>query len=557
VADNIQAIKDRLDLTDYLRQYLELKPAGKNLKALCPFHKEKTPSFMVSPERQIWHCFGGCNDGGDIFKFVMKYENTEFYEALKILAEKAGIVLERVNPANRRQEELLFEINEAAQEFFKKQPLPEKYLISRGLKPETIEEFELGAAPQATDALLKYLTKAGFRPQETEQAGLVFKTERGTYWDRFRNRLMFPLHNAFGKIVGFTGRVLEGSGADAAKYVNSPETPIFSKSKFLYGWHKVKATVREDRAAVLVEGQMDFLMSWQDGLKNAVATSGTALTNEHLKILKRSADKLILAFDTDLAGRAATERSIDLAEAADFEVRVAILPSKDPADLVREKPGLLAQLTERAQPAMEYYFSRYLTGPAEIYQKKNSIRLVLGKIRNVLSPVARSQWLKKMADLTDIEERVLEEELTQLKYQKTPPPAAVPEAAAHSIKLSRYELIAQEIVSSTIHGGEKPEPEMRDFLPPFYTPLFDYVARPDKHFNLAPELVALLNLIELRPAQITPLKALQRELQKEYYKNQCQRLRLELKTAEQAGDEERSRRLLSEFDQMSKKVHII
>ena len=230
---------------------------------------------------------------------------------------------------DQKQFNILYDVNRAAKDYFNAQLLqsagPSKtafdYLLGRGLKKETIEEFEIGFAPNTQDGLTRAMTKAGYAITDVERAGLTFKTERGTYWDRFRSRIMFPLYNQFGKVIAFTGRVMPGEeGGNTGKYVNSPETPIFSKSKLLFGLHKSKEAIRETKTAVLVEGQMDFLMVWQDGIKNAVATSGTALTFDHLKNLKRFAEKLVLVFDEDEAGQMGSQRTIDLSQANRFYV---------------------------------------------------------------------------------------------------------------------------------------------------------------------------------------------------------------------------------------------
>ncbi|MDO8504641.1 MAG: DNA primase, partial [Candidatus Liptonbacteria bacterium] len=275
----VEQIKDKLDVVEVLRGYLQMTPAGKNLKARCPFHNEKTPSFMISPERQSWHCFG-CGLGGDIFTFVMKYENLEFGEALKVLAEKAGVELKRLEPREYKVFGLLYELQDAAKDFFKEQlktaKVAQDYLKSRSLKQEIIDEFELGFAPNDQDSLALFLINKGYDPADVMRAGLIGRTERGLQYDRFRGRIMFPIHNHLGKVVGFTGRILpQLDTGDLGKYVNSPETPIFNKSKLLYGFWKSKPDVRETGKAYLVEGQMDFLMSYQVGVKNAVATSGT------------------------------------------------------------------------------------------------------------------------------------------------------------------------------------------------------------------------------------------------------------------------------------------
>jgi DNA primase len=241
---------------------------------------------MVSPDRQIWHCFG-CNEGGDIFKFLMKYENLEFYEALKILAEKANVPLARVSPSEQKEFGVLYDINRAAADYYqdclRRAPAAREYLSSRKLADKSIEEFEIGFALNDYEGLAMHLINKGFEMADSARAGLVVKTERGNYIDRFRGRIMFPLESNFGKVIGFTGRVLpQFDTGDMGKYVNSPETPIFSKSRLLYGLSKSKDSIREAGSVLLVEGQMDVIMSHQDGVKNAVGTSGTALTDEQL-----------------------------------------------------------------------------------------------------------------------------------------------------------------------------------------------------------------------------------------------------------------------------------
>src|SRR3989338_1967261 len=269
-----ELIKEKLDVVDFIRGYLNVKPGGKNFKACCPFHKEKTPSFMVSPERQSWHCFG-CGAHGDVFGFLMQHENLEFGEALRVLAEKTGVELKRLNPAEYKFPGLLYEINSSATDFFKKSlqsfPRGKKYLEERGLTQNTIEEFDLGWAPPETEALSLHFLNSGYTPEDIIRAGLSIRTERGLLLDRFRGRIMFPIHNHMGKVVGFTGRILpEYDREGIGKYVNSPESPIFAKSKILYGFSKSKSFIKEANSAFLVEGQMDFLMSWQVGVKNAV-----------------------------------------------------------------------------------------------------------------------------------------------------------------------------------------------------------------------------------------------------------------------------------------------
>lgn len=576
MSDTTQLIKEKLEIADFLRPYMELKPAGKNFKARCPFHKEKTPSFMVSPERQSWHCFGACNEGGDIIKFLMKYENLEFYDALKILAEKADVDLGASGDRDFKSYNVLYKITEAAKDFFKinlmRSDLVNQYLRERGLKPETIQEFELGLAPDQSDVLTRHLLGLGHRISDIETAGLNLKTERGTYWDRFRSRIIFPIYNHVGKTVGFTGRILPGKESDNfGKYVNSPETPIFQKSKILYGFHKTKNDIREAKSAVLVEGQMDFLLAWQDGVKNAAATSGTALTEDHLKVLRRLADELVLAFDSDDAGQKAIERAIDLGGAQDFSVKVLLIKDsalKDPADVVQQKPGQLKILVSSASLAMEYYFKKYLAFPLkDIRLQKQAIRRVLGKIKMLASAVEQNHWLQKLSQYLGLDERVLVEEMALLpagkeiilepsRLENQPPPA-----------LSRRDLIIQRLFGLALYQNNLSLLTSHiQYCDSRYQDLFAELQNKSA-FSSAGNLGEMMDAISLRFSfeneEIDPVKLkketdnLIRELRVEYLKEKQQTLRGRIRELETSGDEADLAAALKEFDFISKELHNI
>ena len=510
---NTDLIKEKIDVAEFIRQYVQLTPAGKNLRGLCPFHKEKSPSFVVSPDRQIWHCFG-CGAGGDIFGFLMKFENIEFIEALKILAERAGISIAQVGRQDQKKYDALYEINRIAKDFFKASLREDlgrpalKYLLERGLSKETIDEFELGLALPTSDALTRHLTKMGFSVQDVERAGISFKTERGTYWDRFRNRIMFPLYNHFGKVIGFTGRVMPGNeSADVGKYVNSPETPVYNKSKVLYGFFKTKNDIRTVNSAVVVEGQMDFLMAYQDGIKNLVATSGTALTPEHLKTMRRLAENVILSFDNDSAGRAAAERTIDFAEANDFNVKVILPPqgsAKDPADVVRETPGKFKTLVESAVPAMEYYFDFYgVSKHQAIADRKKSVRQALGKIKVIASPVEQQHWLSELSLRTNLSEAVLSAEMATIKMGSATitkiegDPAMVADPIREP--LNRTDIIVHRLLSLLLLDAElsKQISAERQLIPARYMPILDHILNSPK--AAPPEDIApMVNMLYLQ-----------------------------------------------------------
>lgn len=568
MSDIAQLIKEKIDIVDFLRQYLELKPAGKNFKALCPFHKEKTPSFMVSPEYQSWHCFGACNEGGDAIKFLMKYENLEFYDALRILAEKTGVEIPRGGARDFNINNNLYSLLEAAKEFFRlqlsKSDSVKKYLSQRGLKTETVNEFGLGLAPDESDALTRYLLKTGFNIADVERAGMTLKTERGTYWDRFRSRLMFPIFNHLGKVAGFSGRILPGADdSKVGKYVNTPETPIYQKSKILYGLHKTKNDIREAKQAVLVEGQMDFLMVWQAGVKNIAAISGTALTDEHLKILRRLADELVLSFDADEAGQAAAEKGIDAAHAFDFGVKLLMIEDekfKDPAEVAEKNPNLMKTLIEKAKPVMDYYFQKYLgSKPKNLKEKKESVRTILLKIKNLASAVDRDYWLKELAKLADLDERILLEEMDLVKERtvKFAPLSAEQENAAEE-NFSRRDLISQRIIGIALNSNELKGllGESLQYLPVYYQEIYSG--------NFQGDLEKIVSLISLRfsfeneesdgAKTEKEFLNLLRELKIEYLKEKRQEISQLIKKLENSGEEKALNEALKEFDNISQEM---
>lgn len=556
-----ELVKEKLDIVEFIRGYLQVQPAGKNWKALCPFHLEKTPSFMISPERQAWHCFG-CGAGGDIFGFLMKYENLEFGEALQVLAEKAGVELQRFNPQEYKLTGLLYDLNEKAKEYFKRElqnsELAKKYLADRHLNQKTIEEFELGWAPTEAEGLTIHLLNAGYSPDDLLRAGLVLKNERGLLCDRFRGRIMFPIHNHFGRVVGFTGRVLpqfetEGAG----KYVNSPETAIFQKSRLLYGFWKSKNFIREAGSAFLVEGQMDALMSWQTGIKNVVATSGTSLTDDHLRTLRRFTDQVILSFDNDSAGSAAAERAIDMLEANDFGVKVVVFDEfKDPAEAVEKNPAALIRLIENAVPAPRFYFKKYLAGDGIDYSSREGLRrlrAVLEKLKMISNPVEQAKWvseLGKLTGFTGIQEKVLFEELERIKLS---PAAAEQEeknfGLANARRMTRRELIGERLLrAAAASGNYNLLDDCKVQLALSHQKILD-ILRTNRQKSDDPALDEALSFIilgaeNLSDAEIAELK---RELESEYWKERKKELILAVRRAEESGDEARLLAALEEL----------
>ncbi|KKS45250.1 MAG: primase protein [Microgenomates group bacterium GW2011_GWC2_45_8] len=420
MTDSVEKIKERLGITELIGSYIKLEKAGKNLKARCPFHNEKTPSFFVSPDRGSFYCFG-CGAKGDIFSFVEQMEGLDFKGALKLLAERAGVKLEYRNVGERDSREKIFQILEEAAKYFeanlKLNDEAKTYLEKRGVKEKTRIMFRLGFAPDEWRSLLTHLKSKKFSENDLAKAGLIKKGETGgNYYDRFRNRIIFPIADSAGRIVGFSGRILKGK-SDDAKYINSPETELFVKSRILYGLDKAKAEIRRRDFAVLVEGQMDLLLSHQVGVANTVASSGTALTDEHINLLKRFSDRLLLVFDPDEAGFKAALRGAGLALARGLEVKVAALPEGlDPADLVLKNPISWKNALKNAVFLIDFLLARILNKGYDKRQlAKATEKEILPYIASLGSRIEQSHYISEIVDKANIKEEALWEELRKAK----------------------------------------------------------------------------------------------------------------------------------------------
>src|SRR5438105_9420896 len=416
--DAVQEIKDRLDLVDLVSEHLRLQKAGRDLKGLCPFHQEKTPSLYVSPEKQLWHCYG-CQKGGDHFTFIQDIEHLDFRGALRLLAEKTGVVLEE-SPGAGRQRELkrtIHRLNGMAAQYYHhillENPAGRTALIqleSRGVTRQSMAEFMLGFAPagQHRDNLVRFLRKHGVSDREMVEAGLATKLEGGDLWDRFRQRIMIPIHDEHGELVGFGGRVIDDS--QQPKYLNTSQTALYDKGRTLFNLFRARKPIHEQKHAVLMEGYFDAITAWQAGVTNVVTTSGTALTEHQVRLLKRETQELLLAFDRDDAGMNATQRAIELASKSSIYIKVVRVPQgKDPDDYLRAHPDGWPALREHALPEWDYMLRQAVAGLdlTEAEDRRRGAELVIPVLMKIPEASVLEIYAQQAAGLLRIEAAAL------------------------------------------------------------------------------------------------------------------------------------------------------
>lgn len=473
----IEEIKGRLNIVELISTYVRLEKAGTHYKACCPFHQERSPSFMVNEEKNMWHCFG-CGKGGDVFAFVMEIEGLEFREALVLLAEKAGVELPKFrqsDPGQKDNKERLLALLELATKFYEKQLWDgagkEKilgYLRGRGLSDESIRTFRLGYAPDGWRHQLEFFTGKGFTVEEMEQVGLVIKKSRenlpsiiphqlsSSHYDRFRDRIMFPIFDIFGHPIGYSARVAPGGDESQAKYINTPETTLYHKSRALYGLFHAKQAMKQAGMTVIVEGNMDVIAMHQAGIAHTVAVSGTALTDEQLNLMKRYGKEVRLFFDMDGAGQKAARKSAELALEKELIVTVVAIPfGKDAADMGQDDPEKLREMVAQAVPVEEYFLS---TGIA-----KHDITTALGKrqvvdeyvtlLQAVKNPIERAEAIKALARAIDMDERLITGMISKIFLEQSrrdgPVPSRAPEDPfrdKHTFG-KRSELLRDELIA--------------------------------------------------------------------------------------------------------------
>jgi len=450
MTNEIDEIKDRINIADLISEYVKLVPAGSNFRALCPFHNEKTPSMMISPDKKIFKCFG-CGVGGDIFEFIMKMEGLEFLEAKKELAKKAGVVLAVYTHQDSGQKSRLLKAMDLAKKYYHYVLLNSEsakpvlaYLVERGLTEDTIVDWQIGYSPEGWSSVYDFLKKRGLTDEEIFLAGLSLKKKTGFgFYDRFRGRIMFPIDDASGHTVAFTARVSPQNEAteNLGKYINSPQTDIYDKSRIVFALSKAKSEIKSQNSVVIVEGQMDAITAHQHNFKNVVASSGTALTLDQFKLIKRYTNNFLFALDSDAAGQTATikgealAKTLDLyiVESADergqkhsyidpnlsYNISIKIVElngAKDPDEMIRKNPAGWQEAVLTARPIMEYFFDQAVAGIdlSDVGGQLQVVRQLLPQISKINNKVEIDYWLKKLAQKISVSEDILREELAKL-----------------------------------------------------------------------------------------------------------------------------------------------
>jgi DNA primase len=582
ISSPIEDIKEKMDITQVVGEYIKLQKAGANYRALCPFHQEKNPSFFVSPSRQIWHCFGGCGEGGDIFKFVMKIEGIEFGDALRLLAQKAGVELQKLDPSVVRMQserKKMSEIMEWSARFFERQLSGSKageeamrYLLGRGITQESIAKWRLGYAPDSSLGLCEFLESKGYTKDEIGNAGMLVHSAGETY-DRFRSRLMFTVADLHSSIIGFGGRILGKEGKDLAKYINTPNTLLYDKSKVLYGLDKAKMAVLKNDGCILVEGYVDAIMVSQAGSENVVAVSGTALTPWHLKILKRYTENLLLSFDMDIAGNTATRRGIDLALQDGFSLKVIILPEKDPAEVIQESAESWKKFLEGAVSILNFYFSTALSrfDKKTPEGKKDIGKELLPVIKKIPNKIEQSYWIQRLSHEIEVKEEVIQEELKKVNPVRDGVSNGVKDAeGSPAAPASRKQLLEERSLALIFRKSENLKLVLEEHFSLFSVPTQEIFAGMEKNPSL--DFKVFESIFSSQTIEFLKYIALKSEIDEEeadwekefkiclaqlhglFVKEKLDSIAKDIKDAEERKDEPMLNTLLQQFREMSRKI---
>jgi DNA primase len=575
IPDNIlEDILSRVDIVEVVSGFIPLKRAGRNFKALCPFHQEKTPSFMVSPDRQIYHCFG-CGAGGNAFNFLMQYERLEFPEAVQTLAKKVGVVLPEAQKEDEKTTSLitqLYKVNELTALFYESNlnssggSLAKNYLLKRGINEATIKLFKLGFAADKWDALINHLRNKNIHLSLLEKAGLILTKEGGGYYDRFRNRLILPIFDIKSRVIAFGARVLDNT---LPKYINSPETFIYIKGRNLYGLNLAKDAVRQNDYAVVVEGYLDFISPFQAGLENIVASLGTALTIEQARLIKRYTHNVVMVYDSDAAGQMATIRTLDIFIEEGMQVKVVSLPQGFDPDLFVRKNGIesFKEKINQAQNLFDYKLrilkSRY--NAKDIQAKALICAEMLPTINRFKNAILKTEYIKRLSQELDITEDAILQELKKIKEDRPYLDLGAQELNKKAAQINPTEklliklMLEETELINQIREKLQPGDFQDDKTSRIVSLLFELV---DQGKNIEPsKLINYLNdetiaqvicestLLPEIPAQNKEniVDDCVRRIKKENLRLKKQRLHEQIKTAQSLKDEKQLDRLIQEF----------
>jgi len=577
----LEEILSRIDIVELISSYIPLKRAGRNFKALCPFHQEKTPSFMVSPQKQIYHCFG-CQVGGNAFNFLMRYEHIDFNEAVQILAKKAGVPLEEVKKSYKDSSFLLYyKINQMAMDFYQRmlnssqgtQAL--EYLKKRKIDESSWKLLKIGFAPPQWDSLTQYLRKNDISLSILEKLGLVVLRENGTYYDRFRNRIIFPIFDIKSRVLGFGARILEESkDKEEAKYINSPSTPIYTKGEHLYGLNFAKDEIIKKDCVVVVEGYLDFIIPFQAGLKNLVACLGTAFTYEQARLLKRYTHNVIVVYDGDNAGQVATLRSLDIFLEEDMNVKVVALPSGFDPDLYVRTYGIekFNTLISESKNLFDYKLS-ILKSMYDKRTPEGKLRIateMLATIKKFPHPVSRATYIKILSEQLQIEEEILFLELKKIKDYNYPLKSHLISKSENKIDIHPTErllirlMLQEEQTIKKLMEVISPDDFQNEKTSQIVSVLFDLVSKGKNimvnnllNYFSQEEIMPILCELSFSP----PIDEEEKEkiiqdciqrLKERKIKIQRENLHKQIKLAQSMGDTERLRLLMKEFCKLSR-----
>ena len=577
--DPVDQIKNKLDIKDVIANYIKLEKSGVNLKARCPFHQERTPSFFVSPSRQIWRCFG-CGEGGDIFTFIEKIEGVDFVDALQRLGQKAGVDVKKQDPKIRNQKNKSLEICDLVSKYFHRQleskngELVVEYFASRGINKQSIEDFRLGYAPVKSDNLITFLRKKNYEHLDMERAGVAFKSDiSGDWLTRFRSRIIFPISSVAGDVVGFGARSLTEELAlkmnrkvkfDTAKYINSPQTNIYDKSNILYGLNEAKIAIRQQDVCIVVEGYTDVILAHQEGFKNVVAASGTSLTAGQLDLISRFTKNLITSFDMDIAGDSATKRGIDLAQNMGFDVKVLILEEgKDPADVIFEDKNKWEEALKNTKSIMQFYFDgafdRFDSSSAE--GKREIGKILSPLIANIPSRIEQAHWVSDLSTRLKVgQEDVWEEvKVSNRKSQATGYEEASKDNVIKKQQISKKELLAQYMLLAVLKNGKllKEVKNLDETIKPFKLlkvakgmdkfDLDKFIKKIDKDDRILVDQLLLEADIKGGDWTKGHFRAILTSYRKAIVEEELKELEAQVKQKERDGNEEEVKKLLDKF----------